>query len=79
MKIEQERPGLPDACATSRSMPGGVARGFLTLEPWTIDNGLITLTMKLKWTMIERSFAEEIVLLNEGHAMNKDATIITSP
>ncbi len=55
---------LPVACP-------GVRAVFLTLAPWAIDNGLITLTMKLKRTMIERSFAEEIGQLCAGHAMNK--------
>ena len=50
---------------------------FLMLEPRTIDNGLITLTMKLKRIMIERSFAEEIGQLYTEYAMNKVATVIT--
>lgn len=40
----------------------------LTLEPWTIENGLITPTMKLKRTRIEERFVNEIEGMYAGHA-----------
>jgi len=40
----------------------------LSLEPWTIDNGLLTPTMKLKRKQLEIRFAEAIEALYEGHA-----------
>ncbi len=40
---------------------------WLTLEPWTIDNGLITPTMKLKRPVLEQRFAEQIRALYAGH------------
>ncbi len=40
---------------------------WLTLEPWTIDNGLVTPTMKLKRPELERHFAAEIARLYAGH------------
>lgn len=40
---------------------------WLTLEPWTVDNGLITPTMKLKRREIERRFDAAIRNLYEGH------------
>jgi len=40
----------------------------LTLEPWTIENGLITPTMKLKRTRIEERFVNEIERMYAGHA-----------
>lgn len=56
---------------------GALLRGFpaharvrevwLTLEPWTIDNGLITPTMKLKRQELERRFAGAIRKLYAGH------------
>jgi long-chain acyl-CoA synthetase len=33
---------------------------FMTLEPWTVENGMITATMKLKRQEIEKKFAEQI-------------------
>jgi long-chain acyl-CoA synthetase len=39
-----------------------------TLDPWTIENGLITPTLKLKRTAIEERFAERIRGLYGGHA-----------
>jgi long-chain acyl-CoA synthetase len=33
---------------------------YMTLEPWTIENGVITATMKLKRPEIEKQFAEQI-------------------
>jgi long-chain acyl-CoA synthetase len=33
---------------------------YITLEPWTIENGMITATMKLKRPEIEKRFAEQI-------------------
>ena len=40
---------------------------WLTLDPWTIENGLITPTMKLKRPELERRFAAEIARLYAGH------------
>ncbi|HUW37886.1 MAG TPA: long-chain fatty acid--CoA ligase, partial [Rhodocyclaceae bacterium] len=48
------------ACARVREV-------WLTLEPWTIENGLITPTMKLKRMEIARRFAGEIRRLYSGH------------
>lgn len=39
---------------------------YLTLEPWSVENGLITPTMKLKRSAIEQRFAEEIIQLYVG-------------
>jgi long-chain acyl-CoA synthetase len=44
-----------------------VRRVWLTLEPWTIENGLITPTMKLKRPRLEARFAREIAELYAGH------------
>ena len=45
----------------------GVREVWLTLVPWSIENGLITPTMKLKRPELERRFAEEIRKLYAGH------------
>ncbi len=54
-----------------RSFPGHakVRAVRLSLEPWTIDNGLITPTLKLKRSEIELRFATAISDLYAGHAL----------
>jgi long-chain acyl-CoA synthetase len=37
------------------------------LEPWTIDNGMITPTMKLKRKTIHEENLDEIAKMYEGH------------
>ncbi len=44
-----------------------VRRFWVTLEPWTIANGLLTPTLKLKRPAIEHRFAEHILKLYVGH------------
>lgn len=46
-----------------------IRRLTLTLEPWTIDNDLITPTMKLKRHKIADRFAPQIAKLYEGHTL----------
>ena len=52
-----------------RQFPGyaHIRRISLSFEPWTIDNGLITPTMKLKRNVISQHFAKEIENMYEGH------------
>jgi len=52
-----------------RSFPSHarVRETWLTLEPWTIENGLITPTLKLKRAEIEQRFAREIRELYAEH------------
>jgi len=40
---------------------------WLTLEPWTIENGLITPTLKVKRPAVEARFAPQIRSIYEGH------------
>ena len=42
-----------------------VRRVWLTLGPWTIENGLITPTLKLKRAELAQRFAAEIARLHE--------------
>jgi long-chain acyl-CoA synthetase len=42
-------------------------RAACTLDPWTVDNGLITPTMKLKRDRILARYADEIEALYAGH------------
>ena len=44
-----------------------VHRATCTLEPWTVDNGLMTPTMKLKRDQIMARYADEIAAMYAGH------------
>ena len=44
-----------------------VRKVWLTLDPWTIENGLVTPTLKLKRTQLELRFADVIRALYAGH------------
>ena len=44
-----------------------VHRVLLLLEPWTIDNGLLTPTLKLKRAVVAQRFAAQIDELYKGH------------
>lgn len=52
-----------------RHFPGyaHVYRVHLELEPWCVDNGLLTPTMKIRRTQIMEHYAREIEGLYEGH------------
>lgn len=52
-----------------RDFPGyaNVRRVLLLQEPWSIDNGLLTPTLKLKRAEVVQRFAAEIKQLYEGH------------
>ncbi len=52
-----------------REFPGyaKVRRVSLTLEPWSVENGLQTATLKLKRTRVFERYEKEITHLYEGH------------
>jgi long-chain acyl-CoA synthetase len=59
---------LEIAAETLHDQPAAaqVHRVHLTVEPWTIDNGLLTATLKLKRAEIERKLAAEIAAMYDG-------------
>lgn len=77
------RPDMPEALTDSRvqgkilkrialnlrEFPGyaKVNRVLLLQEPWTIENGLLTPTLKIKRAKVSARYAEEIKQLYEGH------------
>ena len=52
-----------------KALPGyaDVRRATVTLEPWTIENGLLTPTMKLKRAKVMEKFNAEIDRMYTGH------------
>jgi long-chain acyl-CoA synthetase len=52
-----------------RGFPGyaNVHRVLLLQEPWSIENGLLTPTLKIKRAAVAAKFAAEIKQLYEGH------------
>ena len=58
-----------------KSFPGfaKVREIALTLEPWTVENGLMTPTLKLRRQRILDRFAPEVAKLYEGHRVFADA------
>jgi long-chain acyl-CoA synthetase len=46
-----------------------VRRAHMLREPWTVDNGLLTPTMKVKRGEVERRYAKEVRELYAGHAI----------
>lgn len=44
-----------------------VRRCALTLEPWTVEDGLLTPTLKLRRTQVMEKMADEITRLYKGH------------
>ena len=77
------RPDMPEALTDSRvqgkilkrialnlrEFPGyaKVNRVLLLQEPWSIENGLLTPTLKIKRAKVTERYAEEIKQLYEGH------------
>jgi long-chain acyl-CoA synthetase len=55
--------------AQLKAFPGyaQVRRAMVTLEPWTMDNGLLTPTLKLKRPKVMEKFTAEIDRLYAGH------------
>jgi long-chain acyl-CoA synthetase len=60
---------LARIAAQSKALPGyaQVRRAVVTLEPWTIENGLLTPTMKLKRNKVMEKFNADIDRMYAGH------------
>jgi long-chain acyl-CoA synthetase len=56
--------------AAARGFPkyARVRAVFLTLEPWSVENGLLTPTLKLKRPEVTKRFADEITRLYREEA-----------
>lgn len=44
-----------------------IRRAACTLEPWTVENGMITPTLKTKRKIISERYSDTIERLYEGH------------
>jgi long-chain acyl-CoA synthetase len=66
---QAEKIVLKRIAAQLKDFPGyaQVRRATLMLEPWTIDNGLLTPTMKLKRAKVMEKFNAEIDRMYAGH------------
>jgi len=66
-RIEQQ--ALDRIAELIKEFPGYaiVRRVLLMTEPWSIENGLLTPTLKLKRTQVMLRFAKDIEQLYEGH------------
>jgi long-chain acyl-CoA synthetase len=64
-----EKAILARISAQIREFPGyaQVRRATVTLEPWTVENGLLTPTMKLKRAKVMEKFNAEIDQMYAGH------------
>ena len=64
-----ERAALARMSQRLHEFPGyaQIRRLTLVLEPWTVDNGLLTPTMKMKRARIVEHFAAEIEAMYAGH------------
>ncbi len=64
-----EKEVLARASEQMKEFPGyaRVRRVMLMLDPWTIDNGMLTPTLKLKRPQVSIRFAKEIAQLYQGH------------
>jgi len=53
----------------TKEFPGyaNVHRALLLIDPWTVDNGLLTHTLKVKRKFVVERFAKEIEQLYQGH------------
>jgi long-chain acyl-CoA synthetase len=60
---------LARVSAQCKEFPGyaQVRRAAFTLEPWTVENGFLTPTMKLKRAKVMEKFNAEIDRMYEGH------------
>lgn len=66
-RVEQQ--ALQRIAALISEFPGyaKIRRVLLTKEPWSIENGLLTPTLKLKRAQVAAHFAEEIKKFYSGH------------
>ncbi len=66
-RVEQQ--ALQRISAQLREFPGyaKIHRVLLQSEPWTVENGIMTPTLKMKRNRVVEHFAEDIAKLYEGH------------
>ncbi|MDP2804978.1 MAG: long-chain fatty acid--CoA ligase [Gallionellaceae bacterium] len=66
-RVEQQ--ALQRIAAQLKEFPGyaKIHRVLLQSEPWTVENGILTPTLKMKRNRVVEHFAEDIAKLYEGH------------
>ena len=58
-----------NACLGEFPAYARVMAAYLTLDPWTVDNNMMTSTLKPRRTFIMENYAGEIETLYEGHGL----------
>jgi len=64
-----EKAVLNRVSARLKDFPGyaKIRRAYITLEPWTVDGGLLTPTLKIKRPKVMERFSQQIEALYEDH------------
>ena len=67
--LDARHVGLERIREQCKALPGyaAVRRATFTLEPWTVENGLLTPTLKLKRAKVMEKFNAEIDHMYAGH------------
>ena len=64
-----------NACLGEFPAYAEIKAAYLTLDPWTVDNNMMTSTLKPRRTFIMENYANEIEALYEGHGLPPGSSV----